>query len=124
MEFKCEEFKEIADKLPNFKSFPNEGKYRTAIGRYYYYTFLTIRNMIYRVDERDEVKKYFFSGLIHSFIRLYLNEFSKIIRNRKLIKVANKLKKLHDLRKKSDYNVNTKIKIKDKKPEKYIFRNK
>jgi len=24
MEFKCEEFKEIADKLPNFKSFPNE----------------------------------------------------------------------------------------------------
>ncbi|WP_457613176.1 hypothetical protein [Methanocaldococcus sp.] len=69
--------------------------------------------MIYNIDEREEIKKYYFSGLIHKFIRLYLFNLSKIINDRKLIRVANKLKKLHDLRKKSDYNVDIKININD-----------
>ncbi|GEM_PF-1776109 len=109
MGFKCEEFKEIADNLPNFKSLPNEGKYRTAIGRYYYYTFLTIRDMIYRVDERDEIEKYYSSGLIHSFIRIYLNKFSKNIGSDELNIASILLSKLHFLRKLADYNTNEKI---------------
>ena len=108
-------FDYIADKIQNFKSLPNEGKYRTAIGRYYYFIFLKIRDTIYGIDEREEIKKYYFSGLIHKFIRLYLFELSKIIGNRKLIRVANKLKKLHNLRKKSDYNIGDKINTMDVK---------
>ena len=78
MAFNVEEFKEIADKISNFESLPNEGKYRTAIGRYYYYTFLTVRDMIYEVDKREDVEKYYSSGLIHSFIRIYLNKFKLV----------------------------------------------
>ena len=121
MSFDCSEFKEIADKIQNFKSLPNEGRYRTAIGRYYYFIFLKIRDTIYGIDEREEIKKYYFSGLIHKFIRLYLFELSKIIGNRKLIRVANKLKKLHNLRKKSDYNIGDKINTMDvKDAKKYV----
>jgi len=109
MEFKHEEFKEIADNLPNFKSLPNEGKYRTAIGRYYYYTFLTVRDMIYKVDKREDVEKYYSSGLIHSFIRVYLNKFSKNIGNDELNIASMLLSKLHFLRKLADYNTNEKI---------------
>ena len=81
MGFKCKEFKEIADNLPNFKSLPNEGRYRTAVGRYYYYTFLTVRDVIYEVDKREDVEKYYSSGLIHSFIRIYLYKLSEYFSN-------------------------------------------
>ena len=109
MGFKCEEFKAIADNLPNFKSLPNEGRYRTAIGRYYYYTFLTVRDMIYRVDKREDIEKYYSSGLIHSFIRIYLNKFSKNTDNDELNIASMLLSKLHFLRKLADYNTNEKI---------------
>jgi len=121
MSFDCNEFKEVADKIQNFNSLPSEGKYRTAIGRYYYFIFLKIRDIIYNIDEREKIRKYYFSGLIHKFIRLYLFNLSKITNDRKLIRVANKLKKLHDLRKKSDYNVDAKISINDvEDAEKYV----
>ena len=52
---------------------------------------------------------------------MYLFELSKIIGNRKLIRVANKLKKLHNLRKTSDYNIDDKINTMDvKDAEKYV----
>jgi hypothetical protein len=109
MGFKCKEFKEIADNLPNFKSLPNEGRYRTAIGRYYYYTFLTVRDMIYKVDKREDVEKYYSSGLIHSFIRIYLYKLSKNIGSDELNNASRLLSKLHFLRKLADYNTNEKI---------------
>ncbi len=109
MGFRCDEFKEIANNLPNFKSLPNEGKYRTAIGRYYYYTFLMVRDMIYKVDKREDVEKYYSSGLIHSFIRVYLNKFSKNIDSDELNIASMLLSKLHFLRKLADYNTDEKI---------------
>ena len=69
MSFDCSEFKEIADKIQNFKSLPNEGRYSTAIGRYYYFIFLKIRDTIYGIDEREEIKKYFKNSVTVKLIR-------------------------------------------------------
>ncbi|CAB3287344.1 conserved protein of unknown function [Methanocaldococcus lauensis] len=111
--FNVDEFKEIAEKLPNFETLPKEGKYRTAIGRYYYSIFLTLREIIWDIDKREELEKYYTSGLVHKIIRIYLYKLSKIIKSQELMEISNMLYNLHNLRKLSDYNIIHKITIKE-----------
>ena len=110
MTFNIEEFKEIADKISNFESLPNEGKYRTAMGRYYYYTFLKIRDMILEIDEREEIRDYFKTGKAHLLVRVYLSKLSDIIDLDILKHVSLDLYNLHKIRKLADYDTDRTVK--------------
>ncbi|ADC69832.1 hypothetical protein MFS40622_1153 [Methanocaldococcus sp. FS406-22] len=110
MTFNVEEFKEIADKIPNFKSLPNEGRYRTAIGRYYYYTFLKIRDIILEVDEREEIRDYFKTGKSHHLVRVYLSKLGDILNLDILKEISSDLYNLHRIRKLADYNTDRTVK--------------
>lgn len=100
------EFKEVADALyKSCNSEFREGICRTAIGRYYYYTFLNIRELIKSEDSLNA------SGLkgsyAHSNVKTYLKSFSEEIGNKKFGKVVNYMIDLHDLRKEADYELKT-----------------
>ena len=110
MVFNVEEFKEIADKISNLKSLPNEGKYRTAIGRYYYYTFLKIRDMILEIDEREEIRDYFKTGKAHILVRVYLSKLGCIMNLDILKDVSLDLYNLHKIRKLADYDTDRTVK--------------
>jgi hypothetical protein len=43
-------FYDVAEKIKDDKNYKAESRYRTAIGRYYYFIFLKIRDLILKVD--------------------------------------------------------------------------
>ncbi|WP_456374767.1 hypothetical protein [Methanocaldococcus sp.] len=108
--FNVEEFKEIADKLPNFETLPYEGRYRTTIGRYYYYTFLKIRDIILKIDEREEIHDYFKTGKAHLLVRVYLSKLGNILNSNTLKNISWDLYNLHNIRKLADYNTDMSVK--------------
>ena len=99
-----DEFKEVAEKLSNFKSLPDGGKYRTAIGRYYYYIFLKIREIIKEVekDREDGIYGLLNTGKAHRALPAYFRALSKKVRVNKLrnsfIELAEALEDLRELR--------------------------
>jgi len=98
------EFKKVANELhKTCNSNFNEGLCRTAISRYYYYTFLNIREIISSEDEFHGKKLE--GGRSHGFIKNYLESFSNEIQNPKFGAVASLMEELHDLRKEADYNL-------------------
>ena len=103
-----DEFKEVAEKLSNFKSLPDGGKYRTAIGRYYYYIFLKIREIIKEVekDREDGIYELLNTGKAHRVLPAYFKVLSKKIELNELkesfIKLAKTLEDLRKLRNKCD----------------------
>jgi uncharacterized protein (UPF0332 family) len=110
-----DEFKEVAEKLPTFKSLPDEGKYRTAIGRYYYYIFLKIREIVKEVekDREDGIYGLLNTGKAHRALPAYFRALSKKVRVNKLrnsfIELAEALEDLRELRNKCDYEVDISI---------------
>ena len=110
-----DEFKEVAEKLSNFKSLPDGGKYRTAIGRYYYYIFLKIREIIKEVekDREDGIYELLNTGKAHRVLPAYFKVLSKKIELNELkesfIKLAKTLEDLRKLRNKCDYEVDVSI---------------
>ena len=49
-------FYNVAEMIKEDKSYKAEDRYRTAIGRYYYFIFLTIRDLILEVDKRPLIQ--------------------------------------------------------------------
>jgi len=113
--FNIDEFKEIAEKLPTFKSLPNEGKYRTAIGRYYYYIFLKLREVVKEIeqDREDGIYGLLNSGKAHKALPVYFRALSDKIRvnnlKNDLITLAEALEDLRKLRNMCDYDVEVSI---------------
>jgi len=110
MTFNVEEFKEIADKILNLETLSEEGKYRTAIGRYYYYTFLKIRDIILKIDKREGIHDYFKTGKAHLLVRVYLSKLGDVLNLDILKDVSFDLYNLHKLRKLADYNTDRTVK--------------
>ena len=102
-------FYDVAETIRDDKSYKAEDRYRTAIGRYYYFVFLTIRDLILNVDKRPLIQDLLNSPKSHTYLRLYLKELSEITENHEFEILSHKIKKLHELRKLADYN--TKLKI-------------
>lgn len=102
--FNIEEFYEIGSFLHNqpVGGFLT-GSYRTAIGRYYYYTYLKIRDIILQCDTRQRVEQVLKSSSSHHLVREYMYSVGECIDNNDIIDMANSLEELHELRKKSDY---------------------
>ena len=115
--FNIDEFKEIAEKLPTFKSLPNEGKYRTAIGRYYYYIFLKLREVVKEIeqDREDGIYGLLNSGKAHKALPAYFRALSDKIRvnnlKNDLITLAEALEDLRKLRNMCDYDVDVSISL-------------
>ncbi|XRO77339.1 hypothetical protein ACO3VM_02080 [Methanocaldococcus sp. 10A] len=112
--FDEEEFKKLAEWLflnnSQIKNSFNieEGIYRSIIGRYYYYIFLKIRNIILSYDD-DNVNS-FNKGDAHRLITLYLKALDEILElNGDLEDIADSLSQLRDLRNKADYETYKKI---------------
>ncbi len=79
------------------------GSYRTAIGRYYYYTYLRIRDTILQCDTRQRVEQVLKNSSSHYLVREYMYSVGEYIDNNDIMDMANSLEELHELRKKSDY---------------------
>ncbi|ACX72881.1 conserved hypothetical protein [Methanocaldococcus vulcanius M7] len=114
--FDIDEFKEIAEKLPTFKSLPDEGKYRTAIGRYYYYIFLKLREIAKEIEEdrEDGIYGLLNSGKAHGALPAYFTAFADNLRfdnnlRAELIKLADNLSRLRGKRNKCDYSIHENI---------------
>jgi hypothetical protein len=109
--YNINEFKEVANKVPNYKSLPDEGKYRTAIGRYYYFIFLKLREIVKDVekDRENGIISYLDRGMAHAVLPIYFELFSNNIRSRKLKEdlnnISDSLRALRKLRNKCDYNI-------------------
>lgn len=109
--FDTNEFKEVASKVPNYRSLPDEGKYRTAIGRYYYYIFLKLREIVKDVekDRENDIISYLNRGMAHTVLPVYFELLSNNITSRKLKndlkEMSKSLIKLRKLRNTCDYNV-------------------
>ena len=102
-------FYDVAEKIKDDKSYKSEDRCRTAIGRYYYFIFLTIRDLILNVDKRPLIHDLLNSPRSHSYLRTYLEELSDITGNLDFDKLSKKIKKLHYLRKLADYNTEMRI---------------
>ena len=102
-------FYDVVEKIKDDKSYKAEDRCRTAIGRYYYFIFLTIRDLILKVDKRPEIQSLLSSPRSHSYLRTYLEELSDITGNLDFDKLSKKIKKLHYLRKLADYNTEMRI---------------
>ena len=102
-------FYDVAEKIKDDKSYKSEDRCRTAIGRYYYFIFLTIRDLILNVDKRPLIQDLLSSPRSHSYLRTYLEELSDITGNLDFDKLSKKIKKLHYLRKLADYNTEMRI---------------
>ena len=109
--FNIGEFKEVANKVPNYKSLPDEGKYRTAIGRDYYFIFLKLREIVKDVenDRENGIILYLNRGMAHTVLPIYFELLSNSIRSRKLKEdlnnISDSLRALRKLRNKCDYNL-------------------
>jgi uncharacterized protein (UPF0332 family) len=120
MRFDIDEFKEVAEKLPTFKSLPDEGKYRTAIGRYYYYIFLKLRNIIRYVENKRgnyRVLGLLKSGKAHKVVQIYFELLSKKNLDSKLsddfLTISELLKVMRDKRNNADYQEDIPISKRD-----------
>jgi hypothetical protein len=113
--FNPNEFKEVADNVLNFESLPDEGKCRTAIGRYYYYIFLKIREIVKEVerDREDGIYGLLNRGAAHRVLPIYFKILACRINHRnlrmKLIKLSDELNELRDRRNEADYQLDSMI---------------
>jgi uncharacterized protein (UPF0332 family) len=117
-EFDVEAFYKLGEWLstqnPNVDGCSNmqEGIYRAVIGRYYYYTFLKIRNIILFYDENNSTS---LNGMgAHGLILSYLNALDDILGlDGELQDIAKGLGELRNLRNDADYKTNKEITIDD-----------
>jgi len=119
---KVDEFYELAEFL--YKNPPQgieEGAYRSAISRYYYFAFLRLRDNIVKHDTRDEIKDLLNSPQAysaHAALQVYLQELGRISMKDHTLKstvgvtdigrvtftLAQELRNLHNKRKFADYD--------------------
>ncbi|ACV24971.1 hypothetical protein [Methanocaldococcus fervens] len=120
--FDIKEFYGIANFLHNnFSS--NElinGAYRTAIGRYYYYAYLTLRGIILDNDNRDNVINALKSASSHYLVRDYIFCVGEYLNNKDIKHLAKTLETLHNLRKKADYKPHENVELQDVNRSKYL----
>lgn len=102
-------FHEIAETIKDDENYKSESRYRTSIGRYYYYIYLTVRDLILKSDKRPNILWALSSSKSHANIRLYIKELAEITNNDDFEKLAEKIKSLHELRKKADYITHIRI---------------
>ncbi len=107
--YKPKGFYDVAEVLKDDKNYKAEDRYRTAIGRYYYFIFLTVRDLILKVDGRPLIQSLLNSPKSHTYVRRYLEELSEITRNIEFMDISKKIKRLHYLRKLADYRTDIKI---------------
>jgi hypothetical protein len=99
----------------NFESLPDEGKFRTAIGRYYYYIFLKIREIVREVekDREDGIYGLLNRGTAHRVLPLYFKILAFRINNgnlrMKFIKLSDELNELRDKRNEADYQLDSMV---------------
>ena len=100
------DFKAISGILINTLDEYKEARIRTSISRLYYYIFLEVRELMLKIFEIKDKKK--FKKLKykhHSLIPKILIYIGEEIEDEKIIKIGNKLKFLRNIRNESDYNL-------------------
>lgn len=103
-------FYNLANQLFNDTNYKSEDRYRTTIGRYYYYIYLKIRDLILKSDKRPNIRWALSSSKGHGNLRTYLEELSEITNNNDFESIAEQIAHLHALRKKADYDTKMRIK--------------
>jgi len=71
-------FYDVAEVLKDDKNYKAEDRYRTAIRRYYYFIFLTVRDLILKADRRPLIQSLLNSSRSHTYLRIYLEELAEI----------------------------------------------
>ena len=102
-------FYDVAEKIKDDKNYKAESRYRTAIGRYYYFIFLKIRDLILKIDKRPEIQWALNSPRSHAYVRLYLDELAEITNNEDFERISENVGRLHNLRKLADYRTYKKL---------------
>ena len=108
MKMQAEEFGDLADELLTHKALLgcNNALRRTCIGRYYYQTFHIVQNWL--ITNHNSVLENM-SGTTHARLRSCCEQLSEKLNNQDFEKLAMKLKALHDLRTRSDYQLDQEL---------------